>query len=78
MNPDVVRKAHAELDSVVGLHRLPLFKDLDSLVYVNAIVKEALRWHNALPIGVPHSTTSDDEFRGYFVPSDTMLIPNIW
>ncbi|PIL29135.1 cytochrome P450 [Ganoderma sinense ZZ0214-1] len=78
LHPEVLRKAHAELDAVVGPHRLPDFSDKESLPYVNAIIKESMRWHSALPLGVPHATTADDEFRGYFIPAGTMLIPNTW
>ena len=76
--PEVVKKAQAELDAVVGPHRLPLFSDLNSLVYISAIIKESLRWHNAMPVGVPHSTTADDELNGYFIPEGTVLIANVW
>ncbi len=78
LHPEALRKAHAELDAVVGPHRLPDFGDRDSLPYVNAIIKESMRWHSALPFGVPHATVADDEFRGYFIPAETMLIPNTW
>ena len=78
LHPAVLRKAHAELDAVVGPHRLPEFGDKDSLPYVNAVIKESMRWHSALPLGVPHATVADDEFRGYFIPAGTMLIPNTW
>lgn len=78
LHPEVLRKAHAELDTVVGPHRLPDFSDKDSLPYVNAIIKEAMRWHSVVPFGVPHATVADDEFRGYFISAGTMLIPNIW
>ena len=56
MHPDVLIKAHAELDAVVGPDRLPDFGDRDALVYVHAIVKETLRWHPVLPLGLPHCT----------------------
>nr|VWO95057.1 N/A [Ganoderma boninense] len=75
--PEVQRKAQAELDNVVGPNRLPEFEDRDALVYVNAIIKEAIRWHNVLPFVVPHSTLEDDEYRGYFIPAGTVLIPNV-
>ncbi|TBU24770.1 cytochrome P450 [Dichomitus squalens] len=78
LHPEVLTKAHAELDAVIGPHRLPDFSDKDSLVYVNAIIKEAMRWHTVLPMGVPHATIADDEFRGYFIPAGTMVIPNTW
>lgn len=44
MNPDVQVKARKELDAVCGTERAPLFSDFDQLPYINAIVKEGLRW----------------------------------
>ncbi|KAI0647837.1 cytochrome P450 [Trametes meyenii] len=76
--PEVQRKAQAELDAIVGRHRLPEFEDRDNLVYINAIVKEALRWHNVFPLGVSHRTVNDDELQGYFIPAGTTVIPNVW
>ncbi|KAI0697621.1 cytochrome P450 [Cerioporus squamosus] len=78
MHPDVLQKAHTELDRVVGRDRLPDFSDRDALVYVNAIVKETLRWHPVLPLGIPHCTVDDDELDGYFVPAGTVVMPNLW
>ena len=51
LNPDVQRKAQRELDQVVGPHRLPDFADQPSLPYVDAIVKETLRWNPVVPLG---------------------------
>jgi hypothetical protein len=39
---DVQRKAHAELDRIVGRDRSPAMEDLASLPYIQAIVKEVL------------------------------------
>ncbi len=49
--PEVQRKAQAELDRVVGLNRLPNFADRPSLPYIEAIVKETLRWQLVTPLG---------------------------
>ena len=76
--PTVQKRAQAELDAVVGPDRLPDFEDRDMLVYVNALIREALRWQNVLPFAVPHTTVKDDEFRGYFVPAGTNIFPNVW
>jgi cytochrome P450 len=43
LNPQVLHKAQAELDEVVGYSRLPDEKDRPHLPYVSAIVKEVLR-----------------------------------
>lgn len=50
-NPEVQRKAHAELDAVVGSDRLPSIDDRDALPYVQAIVKEIARWFTVVPMG---------------------------
>ena len=48
------------------------------MVYVNAIVLEALRWRPVVPLSVPHMATVDDELRGYFIPEGTIIVPNTW
>ncbi|KAF9890594.1 hypothetical protein FE257_005725 [Aspergillus nanangensis] len=53
--PEVVRKAQAELDTVVG-NRMPEFSDFASLPYIRAIVKEALRWRSPTNGFVRHNT----------------------
>jgi Cytochrome P450 len=50
MYPDVQRKAQMELEAVVGSHRLPNAEDIPNLPYIQAIVKEASRWHTVVPL----------------------------
>lgn len=78
IHPEVLKKAHAELDAVVGPDRLPDFSDRESLVYVNAVIKEMMRWHNSTPLSLPHCTIEDDELHGYFIPAGTVVFPNTW
>lgn len=78
LHPEVVKRAQAELDAVVGPYRLPDFDDQGALVYITATVLEALRWHNVTPLSVAHCTTADDEWRGWFIPAGTIILPNIW
>jgi len=49
--PDVQKRAHAEIDSVIGKYRLPAFEDRASLPYVGAIIREVLRWEPIVPLG---------------------------
>ena len=51
LHPEVQKKAQAEIDAVVGLNRLPDFEDRPYLPYVNAVVKESMRWHLVAPLG---------------------------
>lgn len=54
--PEVVGKAHRELDSVVG-DRLPQFEDIPNLPYIRAMVKEVLRWRSVSNDHIRHDTT---------------------
>lgn len=51
LHPEVQKRAHEEIDKIVGLGRLPTFADRPSLPYVECILKESLRWYPANPIG---------------------------
>ncbi|OJI85071.1 hypothetical protein ASPTUDRAFT_54746 [Aspergillus tubingensis CBS 134.48] len=76
--PDVQRKAQEEIDRVVGTDRLPSFSDRDNLPYIDAMVKEALRWHSVTPMGVVHCSSEDDMYEGYFIPKGSQILPNQW
>jgi cytochrome P450 len=76
--PEVQQKAQAEIDRAVGLDRLPTLSDRENLPYVNALVKEALRWHPVAPMGLPHASSQDDTIEGYAIQKGSMLLPNIW
>ena len=73
--PDVQAKAQTELEHLVGPNRLPNFGDYDSLVYVRAVVLETLRWLPVTPLGLPHCTTRDDEYKGMLIPRETIIFP---
>ncbi|GAB1312809.1 O-methylsterigmatocystin oxidoreductase [Madurella fahalii] len=75
--PDVQVKAREEIDRVVGAGRLPGFQDRENLPYVEAVVKETLRWHPLAPLGPPHMSDQEDEIRGYRIPKGAIIIPSI-
>ncbi|KAI6133500.1 CyP450 monooxygenase [Pisolithus thermaeus] len=76
--PSVQKKAQAEIDRVTGGLRLPDFTDRPSMIYLEATYREVLRWCQVTPLGVPHMTTEDDVYNGYFIPKDTIVLANIW
>ncbi|KAF9458367.1 cytochrome P450 [Collybia nuda] len=78
MYPDVQQKAQAELDSVVGSNRLPDFYDRESLPYINAVVKETMRWQSVAPMATSHVCSSDDEYNGYLIPKGTIVLGCGW
>ncbi|KAF8589876.1 cytochrome P450 [Ramaria rubella] len=76
--PEVQRKAQAELDSVIGMDRLPEFEDRQHLPYINALCKEIQRWNPVVPVGVAHATVEDDVYNGYLIPRGSVVIGNVW
>ena len=78
LHPEVQRKAQEEIDRVIGSCRLPGVADRPNLPYVDAVVKEALRWHPVAPMGIPHMTTEDDTYQGYYIPKGSVVMANIW
>jgi cytochrome P450 len=55
--PEVQRKAQAEIDQVIGNHRLPVHSDEDVLPYLQAVLKEVLRWHPVTPLSISLSSS---------------------
>jgi cytochrome P450 len=51
----------------VGTDRLPTYADQEALPYINAIVKESLRWELVIPLGVPHRAMQDDVIDRFFL-----------
>ncbi|KAF7346479.1 Cytochrome p450 [Mycena sanguinolenta] len=78
LNPEVAKKAQNELDAVVGPGFLPGFEHRSELPYCEAVFREVFRWGPILPLGIPHATSEDDIYEGYFIPKGTTVIPNIW
>ncbi|KAI9435627.1 cytochrome P450 [Lactarius psammicola] len=76
--PDVQKRVQAELDAVVGRKRLPTFDDRASLPYLEATIKESLRFHPPTPLGIAHRLVEDDVVQGYRIPKGAIILPNIW
>ena len=52
LNQDAQERAQAEIQHVIGHDRLPTLDDRKDLPYVNALIKEVLRWAPPAPLGV--------------------------
>ena len=50
-HPEAQQRAQAEIDCVVGRQRLPDFEDRALLPYVDAVLRETMRWHPVMSIG---------------------------
>jgi cytochrome P450 len=76
--PSILRKAQAEIDQVIGDHRLPTLDDREHLPYVNAVIKEVLRWYPVSSMSAPHLPLEDDIYEGYFIPKGATVLPCQW
>lgn len=77
--PSVQKRAQEELDRVIGPDRLPSFADRDKLPYIDAMVKEVLRWGPVGPLAVPHRSTGEDVYDGKWrLPKGGLIFANIW
>ncbi|RXW22001.1 hypothetical protein EST38_g3848 [Candolleomyces aberdarensis] len=77
-HPEILKRAQEQIDAVVKPGHLPDLDDEPSLPYVTAIAKEALRWRDVLPLGVPHALSADDEYKGYRLPAGAIVLANGW
>ncbi|KZT18586.1 cytochrome P450, partial [Neolentinus lepideus HHB14362 ss-1] len=78
MHPEVQKKGQMGVDNVVGTDRFPEFSDRPNLPYLNAIIEEVLLWRPANLIGLPHASSTDSQYNGYFIPKGSVIIGNTW
>ena len=75
LHPDVLKKAQAELDRVVGQSRLPDFTDIENMPYIRAVAMETMRWMPVVPFSIPHRVLNDDTYNGYHIPEGAIIVP---
>jgi cytochrome P450 len=76
--PELQKKVQKEIDTVVGRDRDIVPKDAPNLPYLNAFIKEAMRWKPASPFGIPHRCTEDDVVNGYKIPKDAIILLDLF
>ncbi|KAJ7305654.1 cytochrome P450 [Mycena albidolilacea] len=72
------KKAHEEIDRVVGEDRMPTLEDLGQMPYIRAIISETHRWRPIAPLGLPHRALAPEEYQGYLIPKGTTIFVNMW
>jgi len=78
LHPDVQTKAQHEIERVVGSDRLPGLQDRGCLPYVENLIREVIRWWTLAPFSPGHRLMEDDEYKGYFIPKETIVLPCLW
>lgn len=77
-NPSIMLNAQEELDRVVGQSQVVEETYISKLHYLQAIVKEVLRLHPALPLLVPHRNSQPCTIGGYSIPEGARIFVNVW
>ncbi|XP_032443871.1 cytochrome P450 2K4-like [Xiphophorus hellerii] len=72
--PQIQDQVQEELTSVVGSREVHV-EDRKHLPYTDAVIHEIQRLCNISPMAVPHKTSQDVTFHGYFIKEGTTVIP---
>ncbi|XP_078503726.1 cytochrome P450 2K1-like [Lissotriton helveticus] len=72
--PDIQRKVQDEIEGVIGSGQ-PNMGHRKLMPYTDAVIHEVQRFANILPLSLPRETTVDIDFKGYFIPKGTHVIP---
>ncbi|GJE96482.1 cytochrome P450 [Phanerochaete sordida] len=92
--PETQIAVQDELDDVLCRERLPIVKDEAALPRTTAMLYELLRYVELLSAsvlfhliyleswltlpGIPHRSTTNDEYNGYLIPAGSIVIANAW
>lgn len=76
-HPEILKKAQAEIDEVVGHNRLVSKSDLPKLPYLHSTIKETMQMYPVGPLLVPHESVEGCRIGGYRIPRGTMLLINL-
>uniref|UniRef100_A0A5B7AD84 Cytochrome P450 CYP736A12-like n=1 Tax=Davidia involucrata TaxID=16924 RepID=A0A5B7AD84_DAVIN len=74
----VMKKVQKELEEVVGMDRMVEESDVESLEYLDMVVKETFRLHPVAPLLLPHESMEDCTVNGFHIPKKSRVTINVW
>ncbi|XP_069832004.1 cytochrome P450 2K1-like [Dendropsophus ebraccatus] len=72
--PEIQKNVQNEIENVIGSAQ-PQTEHRKEMPYTDAVIHEIQRFGDILPGSLPHTTTRDITFKGYFLPKGTTVIP---
>ncbi|CAG7785712.1 unnamed protein product [Allacma fusca] len=76
-HPETQEKLANEILTVVG-NRDVMLSDKLRLPYVEATILEIMRLSHIAPNAAPHAVTQDLIFKGFYLPKNTVVLPNFY
>ncbi|GLT84063.1 hypothetical protein SLE2022_023140 [Rubroshorea leprosula] len=77
-HPAKMRRAREEIEEVVGNQNIVEESHLPKLLYLDAVIKEALRLYPVAPFLVPRNPSKDCCVAGYTIPQGSRIMINLW
>ncbi|XP_044185629.1 cytochrome P450 2K1-like isoform X2 [Thunnus albacares] len=72
--PKIQDQVQEELSRVIGSRQVQV-EDRKNLPFTNAVIHETQRLANISPMAIPHKTSRDITFQGYFIKKGTTVYP---
>lgn len=72
--PHIQDKVQEELSRVVGSREVQV-DDRKNMPYIDAVIHETQRFADIIPMAIPHKTSQDITFQGYFIKKGTTVFP---
>ncbi|CAN4106805.1 unnamed protein product [Withania somnifera] len=76
--PNILKMLQKELEEKIGLKRMVEESDLESIEYLDMVIKESFRLHPVAPLLIPHQSIEDCIIDGYFIPKKSRIIVNTY
>ncbi|XP_026174579.1 cytochrome P450 2K1-like isoform X2 [Mastacembelus armatus] len=72
--PKIQEQVREELNRVIGSRQVQV-EDRKNLPFTDAVIHETQRLANIVPVALPHKTSQDITFQGYFIKKGTTVYP---
>ncbi|KAF5352416.1 hypothetical protein D9756_006291 [Leucocoprinus leucothites] len=78
LHPEIQARARTEIDEICGQDQLPRASQVELLTYLQAVLKEVLRFAPVGNLALPHRVIEEDEYNGYRIPKNATVMGNVW